>query len=220
MDGFGVAAAAAGNAVVAADTPNLDRLFARVPLRTTLAAPGSPSGCPRDRWATPRSATSTSAPAASSTRSSRASTSRSRTAPSSTTPCSPRRSTPRSPPGERSTSWASLSDGGVHSHQRAPLRAARDGACARGASRVYVHGFLDGRDVPPQSGLGYVRALEGVLARARRGRDRDGHGPLLRHGPGQPLGPRRAGVAGARARRRRARRRPPSRRSTPPTPPA
>ncbi len=51
-----------------------------------------------------------------------------------------------------------VSDGGVHSHQDhlyALLEMARD----RGARRVYVHAFLDGRDVPPRSGAGYVRQL-------------------------------------------------------------
>lgn len=56
-----------------------------------------------------------------------------------------------------------LSDGGVHSHQDhliALLRMAK----ARGARTVFVHAFLDGRDVPPQSGVGYLRALEGLMA--------------------------------------------------------
>ena len=73
--------------------------------------------------------------------------------------------------------------------------------------------FLDGRDVPPQSGLGLRRAARGVLGELGVGADRDRHGPLLRDGPRQPLGPRREGVAGARARRGRAGRRPRPRRS-------
>ena len=32
-------------------------------------------------------------------------------------------------------------------------------AKARGLERVYVHCFLDGRDVPPSSGAGYVKQL-------------------------------------------------------------
>ena len=55
-----------------------------------------------------------------------------------------------------------LSDGGVHSHNRhlyALLRAAR----ALGAGRVYVHAFLDGRDCPPESGLGFLEELAPVL---------------------------------------------------------
>ena len=55
-----------------------------------------------------------------------------------------------------------LSDGGVHSHEE-HLYALLEMAKARGATEVYVHAFLDGRDVPPQSGLGYVGRLEGVL---------------------------------------------------------
>lgn len=55
-----------------------------------------------------------------------------------------------------------LSDGGVHSHQKhlyALLRMAVD----RGADKIFVHAFLDGRDVPPTSGLGYIERLESVL---------------------------------------------------------
>ena len=56
-----------------------------------------------------------------------------------------------------------LSDGGVHSHQD-HLYALLRMAAARGATQVFVHAFLDGRDVPPSSGLGYVRDLERVMA--------------------------------------------------------
>jgi len=55
-----------------------------------------------------------------------------------------------------------LSDGGVHSsnaHLYALLRAAK----AAGVSNVYVHCFMDGRDVPPASGAGYVEQLQEVL---------------------------------------------------------
>ncbi len=56
-----------------------------------------------------------------------------------------------------------LSDGGVHSHQD-HLYALIRMAAARGATRIFVHAFLDGRDVPPTSGLGFVEQLECVLA--------------------------------------------------------
>ncbi|MBI5017814.1 MAG: 2,3-bisphosphoglycerate-independent phosphoglycerate mutase [Deltaproteobacteria bacterium] len=57
-----------------------------------------------------------------------------------------------------------VSDGGVHSHQR-HLYALLELARRQGAGRVYVHAFLDGRDTPPQSGLGYLEALEAEMAR-------------------------------------------------------
>lgn len=55
-----------------------------------------------------------------------------------------------------------LSDGGVHSHQE-HLYALVRMAASLGATRVFVHAFLDGRDVPPTSGLGFVRRLQRVL---------------------------------------------------------
>lgn len=43
-----------------------------------------------------------------------------------------------------------LSPGGVHSHEE-HIHAACKLAAERGAKQVYVHGFLDGRDMPPRS---------------------------------------------------------------------
>ena len=55
-----------------------------------------------------------------------------------------------------------LSDGGVHSHNT-HLYALVEMAKMRGLKKVYVHCMLDGRDVPPTSGKGYVRQLEDKL---------------------------------------------------------
>ncbi len=52
-----------------------------------------------------------------------------------------------------------VSDGGVHSHEE-HLHACLELARREGVSRAYVHAFLDGRDTPPRSGLGYVQSLE------------------------------------------------------------
>jgi 2,3-bisphosphoglycerate-independent phosphoglycerate mutase len=52
-----------------------------------------------------------------------------------------------------------LSDGGVHSqaeHIIAILQLAAD----RGATKIYLHSFLDGRDTPPRSAMDYLQALE------------------------------------------------------------
>jgi 2,3-bisphosphoglycerate-independent phosphoglycerate mutase len=62
-----------------------------------------------------------------------------------------------------------LSDGGVHSH-RDHLYALLRLAQRRGATRVYVHCFLDGRDVPPDSGLGFIDDLDAFLAEEGAGR--------------------------------------------------
>ncbi len=55
-----------------------------------------------------------------------------------------------------------LSDGGVHSHN-SHLYALLGMAKRMGLTNVYVHCFLDGRDVPPSSGKGYVEELQGKL---------------------------------------------------------
>ncbi|MDO4281034.1 MAG: 2,3-bisphosphoglycerate-independent phosphoglycerate mutase [Peptococcaceae bacterium] len=51
-----------------------------------------------------------------------------------------------------------LSDGGVHSHQD-HLYALLDMAKNCGLEKVFVHAFMDGRDVSPTSGVGYLQAL-------------------------------------------------------------
>ena len=57
-----------------------------------------------------------------------------------------------------------LSDGGVHSlnsHMYAFLRLAK----AAGLEKVYVHGFLDGRDTDPKSGEGFVKDMLAEMAK-------------------------------------------------------
>lgn len=49
-----------------------------------------------------------------------------------------------------------LSAGGVHSHIN-HLYALLEMAKSKGISKVYIHAFLDGRDVPPRSGAEYMR---------------------------------------------------------------
>ena len=56
-----------------------------------------------------------------------------------------------------------LSDGGVHSHEK-HLWALLKMAKAQGLDKVYVHAFLDGRDVGPSTALTYVERLEKVMA--------------------------------------------------------
>lgn len=51
-----------------------------------------------------------------------------------------------------------LSDGGVHSHNT-HLYGLLEMAKRSGLEKVYVHCFLDGRDVPPSSGAGFVQEL-------------------------------------------------------------
>lgn len=58
--------------------------------------------------------------------------------------------------------WGLLSDGGVHSHIT-HLYALLKLAKKQGLSKVYVHCFLDGRDVPPSSAIEYIKELEAKM---------------------------------------------------------
>lgn len=54
------------------------------------------------------------------------------------------------------------SDGGVHSHLN-HLYALVELAKRNGLKKVFIHCFMDGRDVPPSSGKGYIEQLEAKL---------------------------------------------------------
>lgn len=64
--------------------------------------------------------------------------------------------------GKRLHIFGLLSDGGIHSHID-HLFALIKLAKSREFKDIDIHAILDGRDVPPKSGLGFVRQLEGVL---------------------------------------------------------
>ena len=62
-----------------------------------------------------------------------------------------------------------LSPGGVHSHEdhiHAMLRL----AAGRGIERIYVHAFLDGRDMPPKSAEPSLKRMDEVCAEIGKGR--------------------------------------------------
>jgi 2,3-bisphosphoglycerate-independent phosphoglycerate mutase len=62
-----------------------------------------------------------------------------------------------------------LSSGGVHSHERHIFEMLHL-AAAKGATEIYLHGFLDGRDTPPRSALSTLRAAEEVFEQLGVGR--------------------------------------------------
>ena len=76
-----------------------------------------------------------------------------------------------------------ISDGGVHSHQDhlyALLALARRNGLA---DRTFIHCFMDGRDVPPDSGKGYIEQLEEKIKEIGAGENCNRYGPLLFYGP-------------------------------------
>jgi len=62
-----------------------------------------------------------------------------------------------------------LSPGGVHSHEE-HIHAMAELAVKRGAQQLYLHAFLDGRDTPPQSAAGSIKAMEEKFISLGQGR--------------------------------------------------
>src|SRR3546814_2360920 len=62
-----------------------------------------------------------------------------------------------------------LSDGGVHSHQD-HLIAMAELASRRGAEKIYLHAFLDGRDTPPKSATSSIKLLDSTFQALGNGR--------------------------------------------------
>jgi len=62
-----------------------------------------------------------------------------------------------------------LSPGGVHSHEE-HMHAMIELAAKRGAGKLYLHAFLDGRDTPPQSAASSIAAMDEKFAKLGRGR--------------------------------------------------
>ncbi|WP_029458314.1 2,3-bisphosphoglycerate-independent phosphoglycerate mutase [Solidesulfovibrio alcoholivorans] len=168
LDGWGLAPAGPGNAVTLARTPNLDRLLAAYP-GTTLACSGRSVGLPdgfmgnsevghmnigagrvvyqdmtRIDIAVEEGKLAANRVLADLAAASRAA-------------------------GGRVHLMGLVSDGGVHSHLN-HLKALVAAFAALGQKDVCIHAFLDGRDTPPQSGVGYVGALESFLRELGAGR--------------------------------------------------
>ncbi len=62
-----------------------------------------------------------------------------------------------------------LSPGGVHSHEE-HIQAAAKLAAERGATKLYIHAFTDGRDTAPKSAKGSIEAMDAALKEFGHGR--------------------------------------------------
>jgi len=168
MDGFGMAAPGPGNAISLARTPALDRLFETHPW-TTLSASGRAVGLPEGQMGNSEVGHLNMGAGRivyqELTRIDAAITDGSLQENDVL-----REAIAVAVAEGRAVHFMGLvSDGGVHSHQE-HLYALVRMAASLGVERVFVHAFLDGRDVPPTSGLGYVKQLEGVLGEIGVGR--------------------------------------------------
>ena len=163
MDGFGwVPEQTFGNAIAAAKRPNLDRLFETYPY-TTIQASGMAVGLPEGQMGNSEVGHTnigagrivyqeltriTKAIQDGSIRQNEAILGAMQRAVST---------------GKAIHLMGLLSAGGVHSHIQ-HLFGLLDMAKDLGASLVYVHAIMDGRDVPPDSGKGFIEELEAKMA--------------------------------------------------------
>ena len=158
MDGFGVEGPSAGNAVVNAPTPNLDKFFSQCP-HSRLSASGLDVGLPDGQMGNSEVG-HTNIGAGRVVFQDLPHISRDIQSGEFF------RNEGLNEAMENCREWGSslhlmglLSDGGVHSHIThvyALLQMAKE----QGIKNVFVHCFLDGRDVPPSSGKGYVEQLQ------------------------------------------------------------
>lgn len=160
MDGFGLAPAGPGNAISLAHTPFLDKLFAGE--CTRLQASGEVVGLPEGQMGNSEvghlNIGAGRVVHQELTRINRACRTGSIDENKVINACLDASRAP----GRALHVMGLLSDGGVHSSNE-HLFAILEHAISRGLEDIRVHCFLDGRDVPPSSGEGYVAELEQLI---------------------------------------------------------
>ena len=162
LDGWGVAPASDVNAATLAQTPNLDRYFAEFP-HTTLEASGMEVGLPEGQIGNSEVGHLNIGAGRiiyqSLTRITKAI--KDGDFFNNEVLCACMDKTKNA--GKALHLMGLLSDGGVHSNIN-HLIALLEMAKARGLEKVYVHAFLDGRDVPPKSAVGFIKQLQEAIA--------------------------------------------------------
>ncbi len=157
MDGFGLAPKGPGNAVTAAKTPNLDALFANNPT-TELSASGMDVGLPEGQMGNSEVGHTNIGAGRVVFQDLPRITRDIASGGFFKNPAYVKAMDDAKNSGKALHIMGLLSDGGVHSHIK-HIFAALDMAKERGIEKVFVHCFLDGRDVAPTSGAGFVKVL-------------------------------------------------------------
>ena len=158
MDGFGIAAPTAGNAIAQARTPNLDKLFSEYPC-SQLFASGLDVGLPEGQMGNSEVGHTNIGAGRVVFQILPKISQEIRNGKFFENPVYIRAIEDAKANGKALHVMGLLSTGGVHSHLE-HIFAMLDMAKQRGVEKVFVHCFLDGRDVPPKSGAGFVAQLQ------------------------------------------------------------
>ena len=157
MDGFGIAPPAPGNAITQANTPNLDKLFQNNPY-TLLQASGLDVGLPEGQMGNSEVGHTNIGAGRVVFQILPKITQEIQTGKFFENPVYIKAMEDAKANGKKLHIMGLLSTGGVHSHLN-HIFGILDMAKQRGVEQVYVHCFLDGRDVPPRSGAGFMAQL-------------------------------------------------------------
>ena len=158
LDGYGLAAPSAGNAVYMAKKPNLDRLFSANPC-TTLQASGLDVGLPAGQMGNSEVGHTNIGAGRVVFQILPKMSQEIKNGKFFENKAYIKAMEDAKANGKSLHIMGLLSTGGVHSHLE-HIFAILDMAKQRGVERVYVHCFLDGRDVAPKSGAGFVKELQ------------------------------------------------------------
>ena len=158
MDGYGIAPAAPGNAISQAKKPNLDKLFAENPY-TLLQASGLDVGLPEGQMGNSEVGHTNIGAGRVVFQILPKITQEIETGKFFQNPVYIKAMEDAKQNGKALHILGLLSTGGVHSHLK-HIFGILDMAKERGLEKVYVHCFLDGRDVPPRSGAGFMAQLQ------------------------------------------------------------
>ncbi len=154
MDGFGINPDKTGNAIAAAKKPNLDRIFAENPM-TAIGASGMDVGLPDGQMGNSEVGHTNIGAGRVVYQELTRITKSIRDGEFFENPALVGAVENAKKKGTALHLIGLMSDGGVHSHNT-HLWGLLELAKRRGLDRVYVHCLMDGRDVPPESGAGFV----------------------------------------------------------------
>ena len=168
MDGFGLRQETEGNAIAAARHPNLDRLWATCP-HTQIGASGMDVGLPDGQMGNSEVGHTNMGAGRIVYQELTRITKSIEEGEYLSNPVLLHAMENAKKPGAALHLMGLLSDGGVHSHIR-HLFGLIEMAKKMGVEKVYVHCFMDGRDVPPTSGAGYIEELQKELDKIGTGK--------------------------------------------------
>ena len=168
MDGFGLRKETEGNAIAAAKHPNLDRLWATCP-HTQIGASGMDVGLPDGQMGNSEVGHTNMGAGRIVYQELTRITKSIEDGEYLSNPALLHAMENAKKPGAALHLMGLLSDGGVHSHIH-HLFGLIEMAKKMGVEKVYIHCFMDGRDVPPTSGAEYIEELQKELEKTGVGK--------------------------------------------------